>query len=486
LIRTFLLGCLVLSAPALARAEGLALRSGRFVDPGSREIHQGTLWLRDGQVVALTGESDVPPDIDPSSVTVLDLEGRWVLPLLCDLRVYPGQNRSPGHREILGVENSARLLLFAGIGSFVDVHTREEARQLRNLQRQSRFHSARIAVGGPPLSSPGGRGMDFDVPAQSVADSAEAQAMISEWRDRPAAERPDLVNLIHDRSQGRPSLDPVVLRTLIHAARELGLPCAVEVGTWADAREALEAGARIVVHLPPGPIPPDVIRLAERRPVQWIPTVAVALDFRRLLSEPEILERPLLRALVPAELLDDYPKVRIPQLRYAEGRELQRELTRSLHTLRAAGVQILAGSDAGGIGTFLGYSLHRELQWLHELGLDPWEVLDAATISAAAVVGRTIGYEPGALADFMILRASPLDEIRATEQIELVIHRGELVDRERLREAVLRNVVEEGPPAPWKSGGGLRLFAFVVAGFAALLLLRRWIRRAAAQAAQEH
>jgi imidazolonepropionase-like amidohydrolase len=63
------------------------------------------------------------------------------------------------------------------------------------------------------------------------------------------------------------------------------------------------------------------------------------------------------------------------------------------------------------------------------------EALTAATRSAAAKVGMdgSLGtIEPGKEADLLVLRESPLEDIRNTREVALVIKRGELFDPDEL------------------------------------------------------
>jgi imidazolonepropionase-like amidohydrolase len=70
--------------------------------------------------------------------------------------------------------------------------------------------------------------------------------------------------------------------------------------------------------------------------------------------------------------------------------------------------------------------LHEELALLIRTGMSPAEALHSATAGAAALLrADSIGtLKVGAVADFVVLTASPLDDIRNTRQVEAIVARG--------------------------------------------------------------
>jgi hypothetical protein len=105
-----------------------------------------------------------------------------------------------------------------------------------------------------------------------------------------------------------------------------------------------------------------------------------------------------------------------------------KKLVRDMHR---AGVEFLAGTDTGPNNPVpVGIGLHDELELLVESGFTPMEALQTATRNPARSFGRlkdmgTI--EPGKLADLVLLSADPLDDIRNTRKIALVILRGRIL-----------------------------------------------------------
>jgi imidazolonepropionase-like amidohydrolase len=101
--------------------------------------------------------------------------------------------------------------------------------------------------------------------------------------------------------------------------------------------------------------------------------------------------------------------------------------------LHDAGVLIGSGTDSGATPARLpGWAEHRELQLLVEAGLSPMEAIQCATRNAAEVLGdlKNRGtLEPGKRADFLILKANPLADIRSTTSLVAVYHGGNRVER---------------------------------------------------------
>ena len=99
-----------------------------------------------------------------------------------------------------------------------------------------------------------------------------------------------------------------------------------------------------------------------------------------------------------------------------------------VHRLHAAGVPLLAGTDTpAGVDVTPGISLHLELQRFVAAGLTPLEALQTATINPARFFGRLADFgtvERGRVADLVLLRANPLEDIANTRAIAGVIADG--------------------------------------------------------------
>lgn len=173
------------------------------------------------------------------------------------------------------------------------------------------------------------------------------------------------------------------LATAVRAAHESGKPAVVQVATGADAQEALEAGADVLVHVPEGVF--DTRRI---RGAAWVPTLA----------------------LMAAAAQEDQRPV----------------LFESVRRIHQAGANILAGTSASPPGAAQAASLHDEMAVLVKAGLTPLQALAAATSRPANVFrlagrGRII---VGHRADLVLVEGDPSVDITTTRRIVKVWKNG--------------------------------------------------------------
>jgi imidazolonepropionase-like amidohydrolase len=105
--------------------------------------------------------------------------------------------------------------------------------------------------------------------------------------------------------------------------------------------------------------------------------------------------------------------------------------------LQELGVNLIAGSDSAPIAVFVypGLGLHEELQILQNAGLSSLQVLQAATINGARFLQKDDSagtLATGKVADIVLLRDNPLEDIAATLSIDTVVMRGRVFDRDEL------------------------------------------------------
>lgn len=179
------------------------------------------------------------------------------------------------------------------------------------------------------------------------------------------------------------------------------------------------------------PLCQQLVAELARRKVYVDPTLAVFRNMILLSDVPEVRNHPD-NALVPKRLLDFWPvylqRTGCPQGGPLDDRRREfakfQELTGKLHR---AGVPLLVGTDSPEPQVTPGFSLHQELEMLVESGLSPAAALQAATLNNAAALRQEThlgSISPGKLADLVLLTANPLEDIRNTRRIDVVIRGG--------------------------------------------------------------
>ncbi|HJU76279.1 MAG TPA: amidohydrolase family protein [Gemmatimonadaceae bacterium] len=112
--------------------------------------------------------------------------------------------------------------------------------------------------------------------------------------------------------------------------------------------------------------------------------------------------------------------------------EVRNRLVKAIHD---SGGRILAGSDTPEWFHVYGWGLHRELEAMVQAGLTPYQALATATKNPAEFLGQSKEWgtiERGKRADFILLDANPLSDIRNTLRIDAVVFGGRYMDNRLL------------------------------------------------------
>lgn len=137
--------------------------------------------------------------------------------------------------------------------------------------------------------------------------------------------------------------------------------------------------------------------------------------------------------------------------------EYAQRVVELLALYKAGGKNLLiVGTDEPVYTSLLpGFAYHRELVAMHIAGIDNADILKAATINGASALGVSdeLGsVEAGKRADLVVVRGNPLDDIKVTRDIKLVIQNGVAHDPEALLQSAQGKIGPSGPDdhADWE------------------------------------
>lgn len=102
-------------------------------------------------------------------------------------------------------------------------------------------------------------------------------------------------------------------------------------------------------------------------------------------------------------------------------------------------VPLLSGSDTFGM-VIPGFSLHKEFEFLQEVGLTPYEILKTSTITPARylnVMASEGTISDGKNANLVLLSKNPLEDIKNTKTIDGVMLKGKWFNRKKLDKLLL-------------------------------------------------
>jgi imidazolonepropionase-like amidohydrolase len=404
----------------------LVIRYGTLHDQLGEPKHNGAMMIADGRVAEVADVADVAevaaaggesgPGSAPADAEVITAP--CVVPGLINAHAHLEQDaqadvvgafaRTTPTRRAIQATQHARHALEAGVTTMRDLGAGSRiAIEIRDAVARGALPGPTIVAAGNVICITGGHGSfvgrSADGPDQvrlAVREQRRDGAQVIKFIATGGVLTPGAV-------PGSQELSDEELRAGVAEAHRHGLRAAAHAIGAAGIKAALRAGVDSIEH--GHLIDEDGVRMLVERGGFLVPTLAA---LRRI--------------------TDAGPDAGLPDYVVRKAAEIVQHAARNLRRAHAAGVRFAAGSDAGTPFNDHGGFAY-ELELMHTmLGMSPREVLRAATVTAAELLGvprGTLGV--GDVADLLVLDRDIDDDIRALAEPTLVIKAGSVVVRRR-------------------------------------------------------
>jgi imidazolonepropionase-like amidohydrolase len=374
-----------------------------IVGDGSAPIERAVFIVNGGRFTQVGSAGQVQI---PAGAKRVDLSGKTVMPAIVDTHTHMATQR-----EML-VDQLQRKAYY-GVSAVMSLG-QDTGDVAFNVRAQP--------VPGAALLRTAGRGITMPEPGRTeapywISTVAEGRKAVQEL----AAKKVDIVKIwVDDRNGMFKKLTPDLYGPIIEEAHKNNLRVTAHLFSLEDAKGLVKAGIDAFAHgVRDKDIDDEFVTMMRQRSaivlVPNLPDRGVATDLSWLSQS------------VPAEELKKLQAAATDRPPVQQTFGIQ---ARNLAKLNAAGVRIALGTDGN-----VPYAHHLEMEDMVAAGMTPAQVIVASTRNAAEFMKLT---DMGTVAasksaDFIVLDANPLDDIKNTRRIADVYLRGTTVDRAAMR-----------------------------------------------------
>ncbi len=406
----------------IVKQEGnsFVIKNVRVFD-GQKTIEKTSVLVEHGKIAAIGTHIKIS-----GNIALYDGTGKTLLPGLID---------SHTHTYGDAQKDALRFGVTTEMDMFSDWHLLAAAKK----QRESfgRVEQADLWSAGTLATVPGGHGTEYGMKIPTLNTANQASGFV---KDR-VKEGSDYIKIVFDDGSGYgpnvkiKSLTPDVTKALIQSAHKNNKKALIHIASFQQAKTMTDQDADGLVHIFIDQVADAAfIEQAKKQQLFIVPTLSVtgslagADEGKKLAADVQLKD--YLTVLQSNALKASFP----PQ--WQNPKVLENALA-SVKLLHAAGIPLLAGTDAGNPSTTHGASLHGELSLLVKAGLSPTEALNAATALPAKIFGLNDRgrIAVGMRADLVLVSGNPTKNITNTRKIEFIWKNGYRFNRVKTTEA---------------------------------------------------
>jgi imidazolonepropionase-like amidohydrolase len=453
-----------LLVPIVAFSQNAVLYEGArlIIGDASGPIENGAFVVQNGRITAIGPKGSVKA---PSGAARVDLTGKTVMPTMNNVHIHAGYE---GYLSWSAENHSAENLLdhmereaFYGVGAAETMGDQPDAFAIKFQQDQIAgkfplaarfFFAAGVAPpgGGPDLllitgTTPLHAVHEVSTPDEAIAAvrllASEKIAQLKIWVDK------------RDNSRGAHKEMPLeVVEAVVSEAHKHGIIVHAHVTQMPEQKEVVKAGVDVVVHTVANEkIDDEYIALLKEKKPYWAPVMGLG-DVNELCEE----NNTFVDQVIPDSVIADTRAGRTPIGKYyaalstpcsSAGPNPRAEENRKYNFSKMieSGARLVLSTDAGVSPKYsYGSAEHHEITMYARYGLSPADIIIAATSRPTEVLKiKDAGtLAKGKRADFIVLNANPLENIRNTREINSVYLYGAKLDRAELQAKFKKAVVD--------------------------------------------
>ncbi len=381
-----------------ARAQVTVYEGARLIiGDGSAPIENGVLVVDGARIVQAGAGVQVP-----AGATRVSLTGKTVMPAIIDTHVHLSANRERLIRDL-------KQRGYWGVSTAMSMGT--DNLELMTMRTEAIPGAARF------LSA--GRGITRKEPMRPTHQIETEDEGRKAVRDNAALGVQIIKIWVDDREGKVEKVTPAQYAAIIDEAHKAGIRVTAHIFSMEDAKGLMRAGLDAFAHgVRDKDMDDETVAMFKARP--------------NLVLNPNLpdrgvkVERSWMQAGMAA---DEFAKLEADNIdRPQRVKDFHAIQARNLAKMNAAGVRIVMGTDGN-----RPWGPHEEMEDMVLAGMTPMQVLVAATGNGAEFlrIADAGTLQAGKSADFIVLDANPLDDIKNTRKISSVVLRGAAVDRSR-------------------------------------------------------